>query len=125
MSESKPSAVKTAKSAGPKYDLAAEVKLKGTVEEVKEVPNSCLGETGLHLMLKTGSGIVEVQVAPVGFLKNMEVQFAKGDQIEIVGSQLTQNGSPLVLARSVTQNNNELVVRDKQGTPVWTWMKKG
>ena len=121
-SEAKPSA---AKSAGPKYDIASEVTLKGVVEEVKQVPNSCQGETGLHLMLKTNAGIVEVQVAPVDFLKSLEVQFAKGDHLEVVGSQLTQEGSQLVLARSVTRDKNELVVRDKQGAPVWTWMKKG
>jgi len=30
-----------------------------------------------------------------------------------------------VLARDITKGNNEFVVRDKQGAPVWTWMKKG
>jgi hypothetical protein len=121
-SQSKSSA---AKPAGPKYDLSSEITLKGVVEEVKEVPNSSLGETSLHLMVKTGSGLIEVQVAPVAFLKDMDVTFAKGDQLEIVGSQLTQDGNPIVLARSITRDRNELVVRDKQGAPAWSWMKKG
>jgi hypothetical protein len=121
-SKSKPSAPKPT---GPKYDVASEITLKGVVDDVKQVPNSCLGETGLHLLLKTDSGVVEVQVAPVDFLKDMEVDFAKGDSLEIIGSQVTQDGSPLVLARSITRNKNELVVRDKQGNPEWTWMKKG
>jgi hypothetical protein len=55
----------------------------------------------------------------------MDVTFAKGDQLEIVGSQLTQDGNPIVLARSITRDRNELVVRDKQGAPAWSWMKKG
>ena len=122
MSESKPSA---SKAAGPKYDPAAEITLKGVVEEVRQVPHSCQGQTGLHLLVKTNAGTVEVQVAPVDFLKDLEVEFAKGDHLQIVGSPLTQDANSLVLARSVTRDNNELVVRDKQGAPVWTWMKKG
>src|SRR3974377_1787557 len=80
--------------AGPKYDVANEAKFKGVIEEVKEVPNSCLGETGIHLMLKTGNGIVEVQVAPPDFLKFMEVTFAKGEEIQVVGSQVTLHANP-------------------------------
>jgi hypothetical protein len=120
-----PVAAAAQKPAGPKYDVATETTLKGVVEEVKEVPNSCLGETGVHVILKTDTGPVEVQIAPVDFLKFMEVTFAKGDQLQIVGSKVTVADSPLVMARSVTRNNNEVVVRDKQGAPVWTWMKKG
>jgi hypothetical protein len=111
--------------AGPKYDVATEAKFKGVIEEVKEVPNSCLGDTGTHLMLKTGNGIVEIQVAPPDFLKFMDISFAKGEEIQVVGSQVTVNGNPLVLARTITRNNNDVAVRDSKGTPAWTWMKKG
>ncbi len=114
------------KSASPKYDLNTETTLKGVVEQVTEVPNSCMGQTGLHLLLKTEQGPVEVQVAPVDFLKDMDVSFAKGDELQIVGSKVTRaDGPPLVIARSLEHNKNQLVVRDKQGGPVWTWMKKG
>ena len=111
--------------AGPKYDPATEAKFKGTIDDIKEVPNSCLGDTGLHLMLKTGDGIQEVQVAPVDFLKFMDITFAKGEEIQVIGSKVTVNGNPLILARTITRNNNDVAVRDKQGAPAWTWMKKG
>ncbi len=113
------------KPAGPKYDFATEAKLKGVVEEVKEVPNSCLGETCLLVILKTADGNVEVQIAPVDFLKDMEVTFAKGDELQIVASKVMKEGNALMLAREVTRGNNQLVLRDKKGEPVWTWMKKG
>lgn len=110
---------------GPKYVLANEVTLKGVVEEVKEVPRSCLGETGLHLMLKTDKETVEVQVAPVDFMKFMEVTFAKGEKLDIVASKVSREGAAdLYLARVITHNSNEVAVRDKKGEPGWTWMKK-
>lgn len=108
-----------------KYDSGSEATVKGTVQEVREVPGSCMGETGLHLILTTDAGSLEVQVAPVEFLKVMEVTFAKGEKLDIVGSKVTLDGNPLVLAREINQNGNQVVVRDKKGEPVWTWMKKG
>jgi hypothetical protein len=112
--------------ASVKYDGTTEAILKGTVTEVKEVPRSCLGETGLHLMITTDTGPLEVQVAPVDFLTTMGVTFTKGEKLQILGSKVMLEGNPLVLAREVTQdNNNVVVVRDKGGAPVWTWMKKG
>ncbi len=112
------------KSTGPKYDLATETTLKGVVEEVKEVPNSCMGETGLHVILKTATGNFEVQIAPVAFLKDMEMTFAKGDELQVVAAKVTKEGNTLMLAREVTRSNNQLVLRDKKGEPVWTWMMK-
>jgi hypothetical protein len=120
-----PKPAATPKPSGPAYDLATEATFKGVVEEVKEVPNSCMGETGLHVMLKTSNGTVEIQVAPVEFLKMMEVAISQGDKLEIVGSKVIKDGSPLILARSINRDNNEMIVRDNKGAPVWTWMKKG
>jgi hypothetical protein len=113
------------KPAGLRYDPASETTLKGVVDDVKEVPNSFAGESGLHVMLKTSDGTVEVQVAPVSFLKDMEITFAKGEELKIIGAKVIKDGSPLVLARDITRNGNEFVLRDKEGAPVWTWMKKG
>jgi hypothetical protein len=110
---------------GPKYDLSTEATLKGTVAEVKEVPNSCLDETGLHIVVTTDAGPVEIQVGPKQFLQSMDVAFAKGDKVQIVGSKVTLDGAPLVLAREITQSNNVVVMRDNKGAPVWTWGKKG
>ncbi len=113
------------KAPGPKYDPATETTFKGVVDDVKEVPNSCLGETGLYVVIKTPTGTMEVQIAPVNFLKEMEMSFAKGDTLEIIASKVQKDGTPFYIARQVTRQNNELVVRDKKGEPVWTWMKKG
>jgi hypothetical protein len=111
--------------AGPKYDLSAEITFKGTVDEVKEVPKSCLGQTGVHLIMLTDAGKVEVQVAPVDYLTFMNVTFAKGEVLKVVASKVMLDGNPLLLAREITRKGDDLVVvRDKTGAPAWTWMKK-
>src|SRR5476651_1544145 len=72
-----------------KYDKSSEVKVKGTVEEIKTAADNVV-----HLTLKNDKGSLDVMVAPEKFLKDMEITFAKGDTIEVVGSQLTVDGNP-------------------------------
>src|SRR5690242_6015196 len=97
--------------AEPKYDKSAEVRLKGTVEEVKMVAGTCCKESCAHLMFRTDKGMVEVQVAPEAFLKDMEVEYAKGDKLEMTASK-TQDG--VYLAREINKNGDILTVRDNE-----------
>lgn len=102
---------------GQKYDLTTEVKLKGIVEEVKTIPGPA---EGIHLMLKTGTDTVLIHVAPESFLKDMDVAFEKGDQLEITGSKIKVDGQDEVLAREIIKSGNQLTLRDKKGTPIWS-----
>lgn len=103
---------------GPKYDAATELTVKGTVEEAKIQPGA--GE-GVHLILKSGTEDVLVHVAPETFMKEMEINFAKGDQLEIRGSKIKNaEGQDEVLAREITKGSNSLTLRDKKGVPVWS-----
>ena len=107
----------------PKYDVSKEVKIKGTIEEVKEMTMG-KGEAGIHLMVKTSSETIEVRLCPSGYLKDFEVAFSKGQQVEVTGSRVKVDEKDVILAREVVQGNNTVVLRDKQGGPVWTWLKK-
>jgi DNA/RNA endonuclease YhcR with UshA esterase domain len=110
-------------SAMPKYDVAKEVTIKGTVEDVKEMTMG-KGEAGVHLMVKTGTETIEVRLCPSGYLKDFEVAFSKGQQVEVTGSRVKVDDKEVILAREVVQGNNTVTLRDKQGGPVWTWLKK-
>ncbi len=106
----------------PKYDSSKEVKIKGTIEEVKEMTAG--KEVGVHLMVKTSSETIEVRLCPSGYLKDFEVAFSKGQTVEVTGSKVKIEDKDVVLAREVVQGYNTVPLRDKQGTPVWTWLKK-
>lgn len=107
---------------GQKYDLTTETKLKGTVEEVKIIPGAA---EGIHLMVKNGTDTAFVHVAPENFLKDMDVNFEKGDQVELVGSKIKVDGQDEVLAREITKNSNSLTLRDKKGMPIWSLWDPG
>jgi hypothetical protein len=102
-----------------KYDMKSEVKLKGVIDEVKTSADNTV-----YVTLKSDKGALDVFVAPEKFLKEMEITFAKGDSIEVLGSQLTVDGNVLLLAREVTRNGDVMTMRDEHGKPVWVgWIK--
>lgn len=102
---------------GQKYDLTTETKLKGTVDEVKVIPGPA---EGIHLIVKSGTETYFVHVAPETFLKEMEFSVNKGDSVEVLGSKIKVDGQEEILAREITDNNNQLTLRDKKGMPIWS-----
>jgi hypothetical protein len=105
----------------PKYDAHTETTIKGTVEEVK-LPSK--GSEIAHLMVKSGSGIVDVYLCPKSFLEDMGLSFSKGEEVAVTGSKITQNNADMVLARSVEKGNDNVTLRDDKGAPVWSWQHK-
>jgi len=102
-----------------KYDKSSEVKVKGVIDEV-----TTGADKSVHVTLKNDKGSLDVMVAPEKFLKEMEISFTKGDTIEVLGSQLTVDGNPILLAREVTRNGDVMTMRDDKGKPVWVgWIQ--
>ncbi len=104
------------KATGPKYDAANEVKIKGTVQEIKEVPGPW---EGTHLVVKTASGQVLVHVGPSDFLKEMDMSFKVGDSVEVTGAKAPDTTEEEILAREIVVGNNSMTLRDAKGIPIW------
>lgn len=103
----------------PKYDVKTEATLTGTIEEVQQQP--CMGRrNGTHLTLKTQSETVEVCVGPATYVQKRGFSFAKGEQVEVIGSRVKVSGRDVVVARQVTKGNQVLTLRDAQGIPAWS-----
>jgi hypothetical protein len=109
-----------AQKTGPAYDFSKEVKLKGSIEEIKMVPGDF---EGVHVMLKTSSETILIHLAPEGFLKMLDFIATKGDSMEVTGCKITSEFGPEILAREVVSGNNSLTLRDKKGIPAWAGMK--
>jgi hypothetical protein len=108
------------KTTGPKYDRANEVKIKGIIVEVREVPGDF---EGLHLVVKTESKTVLVHVAPTQFLKEIDTTFNKGDQVEVVGARAPDAPEEEILAREIIDGTNTATLRDDKGIPIWAGWK--
>ena len=105
----------------PKYDLKAETKLKGTVQEVK--PFMTGNRQELELVLKGKTQTSTVFLCPKSFLADMGMELKPGDEIEVTGSKVQQNGTDVVLARELVKGNDTVVMRDDKGIPVWNWKR--
>ncbi len=111
------------KSAGaslPKYDVQAETKIKGTVEEVRLPPKGSEKEI-VHLQVNDGTNSIDVYLCPKTFLDDMGMSFAKGDAIAITGSKAKLGDADVFLVREIVKGNDSFVLRDPKGEPVWDW----
>jgi hypothetical protein len=115
-------ATMSAQSALPKYDLATETKMKGTIQELK-LPEKGAKEAA-RLTLKSGDTTFEVYLCPKSFLDDMGSNLVKGDEVNLTGSKVKQDGADLILAREVSKGSDTLVLRDDKGKPVWDWGHK-
>lgn len=104
----------------PKYNPATEVTLKGTVDDVRDRECAVSGGMGAHVILKTSDGkTIEVHLATTRFMKNYQLVFNKGDQIEVTGAKVVFEGVETIFAREVTRGNDTFSFRDRDGNPVW------
>jgi DNA polymerase III alpha subunit len=110
------------KATTPKYDKTTEVKITTVIDDMKTVTTEN-GQVRVHLTVKDGTDTIDVVLAPKAFLDDMSADFAKGDKVDITGSKI-KGETIVMLAREVVKGNNTLVLRDKAGEPVWTWMEK-
>jgi hypothetical protein len=101
----------------PEYDPGAEVTITGVVEDFHE--SKVRGDhPGLHLIVKTETETIEVHACPVRFMRELEFAIEKGDTITVVGSR--PGAGEVIVAREVTKGQTSLILRDKDGSPVWT-----
>ncbi len=105
-------------SAAPTYDLKTEVKIKGTVDEVKLAGTDTKTRV-TRLVVKNGAESIEVSLCPKSFLDDMGVSFSKGDELEITGSKVKHDDLDEILARAIVRGNDTVVLRDQKGKPVW------
>lgn len=110
----------SASKTGPKYDMANELKIKGVVEEVRDVPGDL---EGTQLVVKTDTKTVLVYAAPGAFLKEIDTAFAKGDQVDVTGAKAPNAAQETILAREITVGTNTFTLRDDKGIPVWAGWK--
>ncbi len=107
------------KPSGPKYDPTTEITVKGVITEVKEFECPVSGGVGAHLTLKAGEKSVLVHVALSKFLKDYELSFEKGQQVEVIGSKVMMDGEEVILARQIIRGQSTFTFRDAKGQPLW------
>lgn len=107
------------------YNPNTETTVKGTVKDVKTIyyPGGGTQQVrrpwgGIHLELKSESGMFAVDLGPSWFMESKGFKFAKGDQVEVTGSKLQDRDA--IIAREVKKDDKVLTLRNAQGIPEWS-----
>ncbi|HVZ20357.1 MAG TPA: hypothetical protein VG871_04805 [Vicinamibacterales bacterium] len=108
----------------PRYDAATEATVHGMVSDVQHVPSTGRGGGGLHLLVTTDGDTLDVHVGPESFASSKGFTFAKGDHVMVVGSKVTQDGKPALIAREITKDGKVLTLRDARGFPLWSGRRR-
>lgn len=104
---------------GPIYDPSTEATIKGTVAEVQQHAGR-RGWEGTHLLLNTEAGNLEVHLGPSNYIAQHQFSFVKGDQVEVVGSRVTLQGTEALIARQIVKDGKTLALRNERGLPLWS-----
>ena len=103
----------------PRYDPATVVYLRVVVTDVR----AAAAENGLDGVWLTVRAEVrtnlDVYLGPASFLKEFDITFAKGDEIQIIGSKIRIAKGVIVLAREVRKGSATLYLRGRNGEPFW------
>lgn len=103
---------------GRLYDPATETTISGTVDKVTTVDRGGTWQ-GVHLSLKSGEETYDVHAGPSAFISNKGFTFAAGDKVEVLGSKVTLNNAPALIAREIRKNGKSITLRDSSGIPLW------
>ncbi len=98
------------------YDAAKENRITGTVQEVEEYYCPVTDDRGTHLKLTTDHGDVVIHVALARFLRRQNIQFVRGDKVEVLGSQIKPEA---MIARQITRGGDTYILRDPAGKALW------
>ena len=101
----------------PRYNVAGETTITGTVQDVMQPQRGRMA--GTHLIVKTDKETIEVHLGPSNFINREGFNFAKGDAVEILGAMVAMGSNDVLIAREVTKDGKKLTLRDGSGRPVW------
>jgi hypothetical protein len=97
-----------------RYDRLAEQVYEGTVGSKEHVVDGLM-----YFALRMSDRTVEVQIGPEEFVQGSGFKLKIGEPVAVLGVPLVWKGRDIVLARKVSNMTSVLVVRDRDGYPMW------
>jgi len=79
---------------------------------------------GIHLLVKADSEEIPVHLGPAWYVENQDVDLEPGDTIRVVGSRITLEGKPAIIATEIRKGKEVLKLRDKDGFPAWSGWRR-
>jgi hypothetical protein len=104
---------------GGRYNPRTVWTVSGEVISVDKVDYGRRGYHGVHLILKTAKGILEVHLGPSWFVERQALKVSPHDLIEVTGSPVIYEHKPALLAAEVKKGAESMHLREADGLPLW------
>ena len=110
---------------GRLYSVQTVETVSGEVIKVEKIMPVKGMSYGIHIILKTATGDIDVHLGPAWYIDNQDVSVKKGDTVEVKGSKVTVGGKPAIIAAEVKKGDETLMLRDEAGFPYWSgWRRR-
>lgn len=109
---------------GRLYDPTQEHTLHGKIVRVGTGPPMPGMTSGIQLQVQTDETIMQVHVGPEWYLERQELELREHEDMQVTGALAEMEGQPVLLARTVTVHGHTLRLRDAQGQPVWSVLRR-
>jgi hypothetical protein len=97
-----------------RYNVRAERMFEGIVASAGHVINGIV-----FFPLATDERVIEVELGPKEFVAKKGFNLKAGEMVTVVGVSTVAGGREMVLAREVRTMRAVLVLRDRNGLPMW------
>jgi len=109
---------------GRMYDPKTVETIRGDVVTVEKIAPVKGMSYGIHLIVKTDRESISVHLGPGWYIENQDIKILPKDKVEIKGSRVTFEGKPAIIAAEIKKGNQILKLRDENGFPVWSGLRK-
>ena len=106
------------------YDPKTVETTQGKVLSMEKTPSKGRGY-GVHLTLQTEKETISVHLGPAWYIDKQTPKIEANDTITVIGSRVTIDGKPAIIAAQVKKGNEILKLRDENGIPAWRGAGRG
>jgi hypothetical protein len=99
---------------GARYNVMAERMFEGIVASPGHVVDGMV-----FFPLRTEDRLIEVELGPKNFVGKSGFNLKVGEMVSVIGALADMGGQEVVLAREVRTMRAVLIVRDRNGYPMW------
>ena len=110
---------------GRLYDPAKEQTISGQVVSIEiSAPMSGMAP-GMQMLVQTEDGkSTRVQVGPMWHLERQDLDMKENTHVQVTGARAEIDGQPVLMAREVQFDGQLITLRDAQGMPMWSSLRR-
>jgi sporulation protein YlmC with PRC-barrel domain len=110
---------------GRLYEAAKEQTISGQVVSIETsapMPGMVLG---IQMLVQIDDGQnTRVQIGPVWYLERQDLDLKENTHVQVTGARAEIEGQPVLMAREVQCDGQIIMLRDAQGMPMWSSLRR-